>query len=146
MVWLPRIRRVHSARASDADNQVCNLSRHSNARVDPCERCARIYAVTLGSVRVAIVFAAVTVSQLALGICLTTLVVRSKCEVEFSVYPEHNSRSRPHRRHDLSCAVPVLPPIPLDAYHVCPVGGHRQVEIAATTFALLYGARESLEI
>ena len=102
--------------------------------------------MTLGSVRVAIVFAAVTVSQLALGICLTTLVVRSKCEVEFSVCPEHNSRSRRLRGHDLSCAVPVLPPIPLDAYHVCPVGGHRQVEIAATTFALLYGARESPEI
>ncbi|KAF9786684.1 hypothetical protein BJ322DRAFT_1051375 [Thelephora terrestris] len=74
---------------------------------------ARIYAVTMKNIPIAFGFTAITVTQCALGIYLTI--------------------------HTASKGVQPLPPIPLDAYHLCVFAQiNRGVEVTYTSLSLFY--------
>jgi len=72
----------------------------------------RIYAIADKNIPVVIGFAAITASQLVLGICLVDFAVRSGAQTP--------------------------PPIPLDAYRLCVFVRHRKIEVAYTSISLLY--------
>ncbi|KAF9789637.1 hypothetical protein BJ322DRAFT_1178256 [Thelephora terrestris] len=72
----------------------------------------RIYAVTIKSIPITLVFLALTASQFALGVCMVTLGAREGGQP--------------------------LPQIPLDAYHLCVFNRHRNIEVAYTSLSLVY--------
>lgn len=84
-------------------------------------------------------FTAITISQLALGICTIVLAARMGGKAKISILEVILTRNAYLFRYDCLCEAQPFPPIPLDAYHLCVFYRHRVLELACISISLLYG-------
>ena len=108
----------------------------------------RIYAVAVKNIPIALGFASITATQLALGVCMTTLAARRGGKAT-SLVPDRETLLIWSAYSLCSAGARVaqpLPAIPLDAYHLCVFYRHRALEVAYTSISLFYGALELLAI
>lgn len=103
--------------------------------------------MTWRNIPITIGFSAITVSQLALGVCLMSLTVRDGGRANLSQQKTPSHRAIISLVTIVPRLVEQMPHIPLDAYHlcICAHARHRTLGIAVISTSLLYGARNGLE-
>ena len=97
--------------------------------------------MTMKNVPIALGFATITASQFVLGIVMLMLAAMKGGKTGFLDGGISSYLGR------LLCSIrprvaQPLPPIPLDAYHLCVFYRHRRLEVACTSISLLYGSLE----
>ena len=95
--------------------------------------------MSMKSIPITIMFAAITLSQLSVEIVLISIqateggkpeVLPGCAIIDRVLHPTRASEAQK------------LPPIPVDAFHLCSYHRHRRMELAFNTLSLLYGVLE----